>query len=79
MKKISFLLSLLALLTLSVSSCKKDTTTPDPVKKVTQWKGLSHNLKGVIKGTMKTDSIYYLLDNVTINKGDTLIIQRNVF
>ena len=24
---------------------------------------------------MKTDSIYYLLDNVTINKGDTLIIQ----
>jgi hypothetical protein len=72
MKKITYLFVIVALLTLSVSSCKKDTTTPTP--KITPFKGLSHNLKGVIKGTMKTDTTYYLIDNVTINKGDTLKI-----
>ena len=77
MKKINFLFLTMSLLTLSVISCKKDKVepTPTPTPKVTPWKGLNHNLNGVIKGTMKSDTTYYLLDNVTINKGDTLTIQ----
>jgi hypothetical protein len=75
MKKINYLFLIVSLMTLTVFSCKKDKVEPTPVPKVTVWKGLSHNLKGVIKGIMKSDSTYYLLDNVTINKGDTLTIQ----
>jgi hypothetical protein len=71
MKKISFLLLIAGLLTLSVISCKKDTVvTPPPV-----FTGLSHNLKGQLKGVLKQDTIYYLTDNVTVKKGDTLTIQ----
>jgi len=75
MKKITYLLAIATLLTLSVSSCKKDPAVITPVPKIVPWKGLSHNLKGVIKGIMKTDTTYYLTDNVTVNKGDTLTIQ----
>jgi hypothetical protein len=73
MKKINLLLVIIALLTFSVVSCKKDTVTPTPTPLA--FTGLSHNLKGVIKGVMKQDTTYYLVDNVTINKGDTLTIQ----
>ena len=73
MKKINFLFLMVAFLTLSVVSCKKDNITPTP--KIVPFTGLSHNLKGVIKGVLKQDTTYYLTDNVTINKGDTLTIQ----
>ncbi|MGC1389951.1 MAG: hypothetical protein WA816_02850 [Bacteroidales bacterium] len=73
MKKINYLFLIVLLLTLSVSSCKKDTVDSTP--KIVPFKGLSHNLKGVIKGMLKQDTTYYLIDNVTINKGDTLTIQ----
>ena len=73
MKKINLLLVIIVLLTLSAVSCKKDTVTPTPTP--LSFTGLSHNLKGVIKGVMKQDTTYYLVDNVTINKGDTLTIQ----
>jgi hypothetical protein len=75
MKKINFLFAILAFLMYSASSCKKDTIDTPTIKTVTPFKGLNHNLKGVIKGVMKQDTTYYLLDNVTINKGDTLTIQ----
>ncbi len=66
----------MTILTLSLLSCKKDEVTPTPTPKpVTAFKGLSHNLKGTIKGILKQDTTYYLDDNVTINKGDTLTIQ----
>jgi hypothetical protein len=73
MKKINLLLVIIALLTLSAVSCKKDTVTPTPSPLA--FTGLNHNLKGVIKGVMKQDTTYYLVDNVTVNKGDTLTIQ----
>jgi hypothetical protein len=73
MKKICFLFLIVSLLTLSVLSCKKDTVEPAP--KIVPFTGLSHNLKGVIKGILKQDTTYYLVDNVTISKGDTLTIQ----
>ena len=77
MKKINCLLFIVSLLTFSVISCKKDTTTPTP-KVVTPFKGLSHNLKGEIKGVMKQDTTYYMTDNITVKKGDTLTIQPGV-
>ena len=73
MKKINCLFLIVALFTLSVFSCKKDTA--DTTSKIVPFTGLSHNLKGVIKGVLKQDTTYYLDDNVTINKGDTLTIQ----
>jgi len=73
MKKINYLFIIVSIMTLSVISCKKDTITPAP--KIVPFKGLSHNLKGEIKGIMKMDTTYYLLDNVTVKKGDTLTIQ----
>jgi hypothetical protein len=73
MKKINFLFLIMVFLTLSAVSCKKDTITPTP--KIVPFTGLSHNLKGVIKGVLKQDTTYYLVANVTINKGDTLTIQ----
>ena len=74
MKKIYFLFSIVSLLTTSIVSCKKDKTELTPVT-VLPFKGLSHNLKGEIKGIMKQDTTYYLTDNVSIKKGDTLTIQ----
>jgi hypothetical protein len=73
MKKLNFLFLIVSLLTISVLSCKKDTVTPTP--KIVPFTGLSHNLKGAIKGVLKQDTTYYLVDNVTISKGDTLTIQ----
>ena len=75
MKKINVLPVIMSLLTLLAASCKKDTITTTPI---TTWTGLSHTPKGTIKGVMKQDSVYYLSDNVTINKGDTLTIQPGV-
>ena len=72
MKKINLLFAIVTLLTISVISCKKDSSTPAPTP---LFSGLSHNLKGQIKGTLKQDTTYYLIDNVTIKKGDTLTIQ----
>ena len=73
MKKINLLLAIVLLIALSLSSCKKDSTTTTPPPQ--PWTGLSHSLKGEIKGVMKADSTYYLTDNVTVKKGDTLTIQ----
>jgi hypothetical protein len=73
MKKIICLFSIVSFMTFSFTSCKKDTITPTP--KIVPFKGLSHNLKGEIKGIMKQDTTYYLLENVTVKKGDTLTIQ----
>jgi hypothetical protein len=75
MKKINLLLLTVSLLTLLVISCKKDNSTPTPITTPGVFKGLSHNLKGEIKGVMKQDTTYYLIDNVTVKKGDTLTIQ----
>jgi hypothetical protein len=74
MKKINCLFLIASFMTISVISCKKDNTTPTP-KALGPFKGLSHNLKGEIKGIMKQDTTYFLLDNVTVKKGDTLTIQ----
>jgi len=36
------------------------------------------NISGSIKGTMKSDSIYYVTGDVIINAGDTLVVQPGV-
>jgi len=75
MKHFVYLSVMIVFFAASFSSCKKDTTTTTTV---TKWTGLSTNLKGTVKGVLKQDSTYYLVDNVTINKGDTLTIQPGV-
>lgn len=68
----TILLSALALL---LFSCKKNTTTISiPQVQVGQLIQ-SGNISGAIKGTMKADSTYEVTGDITINAGDTLVIQ----
>jgi hypothetical protein len=73
MKKVSYVLMLVSLV-FFIYSCKKDTTTAT----TTVYTGLDKNLTGIIKGTLKQDSTYYLVGNVTVPIGDTLIIEPGV-
>jgi len=73
MKKINYLLAI-GILVFSMVSCKKDNTTTT----ITTKSEFNKNLSGVIKGTLKQDSTYYLTGNVTIKKGDTLTIEPGV-
>ena len=79
MKNKSLLLISLALI-LGVSACKKigddviDATANYPLPPASYVK--SQNLTGILKGTLKQDSTYYLTGNVAVKKGDTLAVQQ---
>ncbi|MEI7422258.1 MAG: hypothetical protein WCK18_09190 [Prolixibacteraceae bacterium] len=69
-----------AALVIGTSSCSKigddviDATANYPLPPANYVK--SQNLTGVLKGTLKQDSIYYLTGNVAVKKGDTLAVQQ---
>ena len=71
---------LIAAIMLGASGCKKagddviDATANYPLPPASFVK--SQNLTGVLKGTLKQDSIYYLTGNVAVKKGDTLAVQQ---
>ena len=74
------LLLILAGLVISFSACKKsvndliDATANYPKPPASFVK--SQNLTGVLKGTLKQDSTYYLVGNVAVKPGDTLAVQQ---
>jgi len=74
------LLLIIAVLIIGVSGCKKsgndviDATANYPMPPSNFVK--SQNLTGVLKGTLKQDSTYYLTGNVAVKKGDTLAVQQ---
>ncbi|MDB5273565.1 MAG: hypothetical protein JWO58_1932 [Chitinophagaceae bacterium] len=73
-------LGTLALLVLSFSSCKKksdDASISTPEYKVGQAVS-SDTLSGSVKGTMLANKTYYFATPVTINAGDTLVMQSGV-
>ncbi len=80
MKNKSKLLVVAALLILGVSACKKnasdliDATANYPKPPANYVK--SQNLTGILKGTLKQDSTYYLTGNVAVKRGDTLAVQQ---
>ena len=71
---------LIAALMLGATGCKKigddviDATANYPLPPASYVK--SQNLTGILKGTLKQDSIYYLTGNVAVKKGDTLAVQQ---
>ena len=79
MKNKILLLFAVALM-LGLSSCQKvgndviDATKNYPLPPASFVK--SQNLTGVLKGTLKQDSTYYLVGNVAVKKGDTLAVQQ---
>lgn len=82
MKKISKLsiLSIIAASAITMQSCKKKTETPDISTPPFQI-GTSitdANLSGSIKGTMLEGQTYYFSDQITINEGDTVLMQPGV-
>jgi len=79
MKKNKLLL-IIAVMVLALSGCKKsgsdliDDTANYPKAPGSFVK--SHNLSGVLKGTLKQDSTYYLTGSVSVNKDDTLAVEQ---
>ena len=66
---------------IAISSCSKSsnsTSVSQPQIQVGQNVSNSAPLTGSIKGTMKTGLTYIINGDVTINKGDTLLIQKGV-
>ncbi len=78
MRKFNYLV-VVAVLAISVFSCKKDET---PVISEPQFQSgqtiTGDTLSGSVKGTMQAGKTYYFKDQVTINAGDTLIMQSGV-
>jgi hypothetical protein len=73
-------LGTLAILALSFYSCKKSSDSPtisQPQYKVGQTIS-SDTLSGSVKGTMQAGKTYYFSTPVTINAGDTLVMQSGV-
>jgi hypothetical protein len=64
------------------SSCQKNSSTDTAVISAPLFSiGTSvapGNISGSIKGTMKSDSVYYVTGDVIINAGDTLLVQPGV-
>ena len=62
----------------AVITVSDQSKTKTAICTITVTSEFNHNLSGYIKGTLMQDSTYYLTDNVTINKGDTLTIKPGV-
>ena len=65
-------------LVISISSCQKNNNNSVVISKPLFQIGAkvhAGNIGGSIKGTMLSDSVYYVTSDVVINKGDTLYIQ----
>ncbi|MGN6477712.1 MAG: hypothetical protein ACTHKV_10840, partial [Flavipsychrobacter sp.] len=71
----------LAMVSLTVYSCKK---TKDETPNISQPEVqvgqtiTGDTLKGSVKGTMIAGKTYYFYDQVTVNEGDTLLMQSGV-
>ncbi len=84
-KQNSFLFSslIVAALSLTIFACSKtdsgtNAVVSEPLFTLGQNVSTAKPLTGSIKGTMLADSVYYIGSDVTINAGDTLLIQRGV-
>lgn len=78
MKKLALIL-LLPILVYSISSCKKDSSTVSAAQiQVGQAISDSTPLCGAIKGTFLANKTYTVNCDITINAGDTVVIQKGV-
>ena len=79
MKRGLYFGGLMAIVALTVFSCKKsdNTVISTPEKQVGQTI-TSDTLKGSVKGTMTSGKTYYFSSQVTVNAGDTLLMQSGV-
>lgn len=68
------------MLMLAAASCKKNDTSSVSVAQIQVGQPVSSSapLSGSIKGTMVTGQTYTINSDVTVNAGDTLLIQKGV-
>ncbi|WP_295673348.1 hypothetical protein [uncultured Mucilaginibacter sp.] len=78
MKNLRIALSLLMLAALASCSKKDKVVVSVPLYKVGQSVSAATPLAGAIKGTMLANTTYTISGDVTINVGDTLLIQQGV-
>ncbi len=78
MKNLRNALLLLSALALASCSKKDKAVISTPLLQVGKSVSNTAPLSGAIKGTMLTDQIYTISADVTINAGDTLLIQKGV-
>lgn len=79
--KLKQLTSLLAIIIFAISSCSKSSDSSNvskPQIQVGQTVSDASPLSGSIKGTMLSGKIYTISGDVTVNAGDTLLIQSGV-
>src|SRR5450759_5054498 len=78
MKHINFILLTAGILTLSIVSCKKESSsTADAPPPAGAYIKSSH-LKGTLKGSLKQDSTYYLDGDMIVNAKDSFGVSPGV-
>lgn len=78
MKKL-LLLAVLPAMIFAGTSCKKSKSSVSAAQiQIGQAISTGTPLCGAVKGTMKADSTYYVSCDITVNAGDTLLIQKGV-
>ncbi|HEY4147803.1 MAG TPA: hypothetical protein VGM41_02685 [Chitinophagaceae bacterium] len=76
-KSNSILTGLLASIVLALSACHKEETVSIAVAKISAGQAItSDTLVGSVKGTLQTGHTYYFKTDITINQGDTLLLQE---
>ena len=78
--KASNMTAMAGVLLLALGSCKKSDNSSVSVAQIQVGQAVSSTapLSGSIKGTMLTGQIYTIKGDVTVNAGDTLLIQKGV-
>ncbi|MBC7488134.1 MAG: hypothetical protein H7282_15440, partial [Cytophagaceae bacterium] len=77
--KTNFYLGTMALIAIAFSSCKKSEDAQISTPEFQVGKTItSDTLSGSVKGTMQAGKTYYFATPVTINAGDTLVMQSGV-
>ncbi len=80
MKKLQILV-MAAIVAIAFASCKKEDKKTAEISSPQFQAGqtiTNDTLKGSVKGTMQSGKTYYFYDQVTINAGDTLVMQSGV-
>ncbi len=74
--KYNHIISAIALVTISMASCKKaEVTTFNKIKIPTSSPIQPGNITGFVKGTLLTGQTYTVTGDITVKKGDTLTAQ----
>ena len=78
MRNFILFLFVTGILTYSLSSCKKESTSTNDVKPPAGAYITGNHLHGTLKGSLKPDSVYYLDGDMIVNKADSFGVSPGV-